>query len=140
MQIYWSFIVRKFPQNIPYTLRYFFLGLGFLLLGVSFGLLVASSKLEPFLHADVMIYGFGLITVLGGIFHFMPRILWNKYYANKVGEQNTPPIDAMINQNVVKNLLPFIGFGLFLLIVFESNHYLKPVGDILYAFLTAYSL
>jgi len=101
---------------------------------------VASSKLEPFLHADVMIYGFGLITVLGGIFHFMPRILWNKYYANKVGEQNTPPIDAMINQNVVKNLLPFIGFGLFLLIVFESNHYLKPVGDILYAFLTAYSL
>jgi len=138
--IYKTIENRKFPKNITYTLRYFFLGLGFLLLGVSFGLLVASSKLEPFLHADVMIYGFGLITVLGGIFHFMPRILWNKYYANKVGEQNTPPIDAMINQNVVKNLLPFIGFGLFLLIVFESNHHLKPVGDIIYAFLTAYSL
>jgi len=138
--IYKTIENRKFPKNIPYTLRYFFLGLGFLLLGVSFGLLVASSKLDPFLHADVMIYGFGFITVLGGIFHFMPRILWNKYYANKVGEQNTPPIDAIINQNVVKNLLPFLGFGLFLFIVFESNQYLKPVGDILYAFLTAYSL
>ncbi|MGC8677923.1 MAG: hypothetical protein ACP5UF_06900 [Hydrogenobaculum sp.] len=69
---------RKFPKNIPYTLRYFFLGVGFLFMGVSFGLLVASGKLEPFLHADVMIYGFGLTTVLGGIFHFMPRILWNK--------------------------------------------------------------
>lgn len=131
---------RKFPKNIPYTLRYFFLGLGFLFLGVGFGLLAASSRLEPFFHADVMIYGFGLVTVLGGIFHFMPRILWNKLYANKVGEQNTPPIDAMINQNIVKNTLPIVGFGLFILIVFEANYYLKPVGDISYAFIVAYSL
>ncbi|MGC8650835.1 MAG: hypothetical protein ACP5S8_07710 [Hydrogenobaculum sp.] len=130
---------RKFPKNIPYTLRYFFLGLGFLFMGVSFGLLVASGRLEPFLHADVMIYGFGLTTVLGGIFHFMPRILWNKLYANKLG-QNVPPIDAMINQSIVKQALPMLGFGLFILIVFEANQYLKPVGDILYAFIVAYSL
>ncbi|GAB6078477.1 hypothetical protein [Hydrogenobaculum acidophilum] len=131
---------RKFPKNIPYTLRYFFLGLGFLFLGVSFGLLVASGILEPFLHGDVMIYGFGLVTVLGGVFHFMPRILWNKLYANKLGEQNIPPIDAMINQNIVKQTLPMLGFGLFVLIVFEANPYLKPVGDILYALIVAYSL
>ncbi len=124
---------RKFPKNIPYTLRYFFLGLGFLFMGVVFGLLVALGILEPFLHADFMIYGFGLTTVLGGIFHFMPRILWNKLYANKVGEQNVPPIDAMINQNIVKQVLPMLGFGLFILIIFEANHYLKPFGDIFYA-------
>ena len=138
--IYKSVENRKFPKNIPYTLRYFFLGLGFLFIGVSFGLLVATGKLEAFLHGDVMIYGFGFATVFGGISHFMPRIVWNKQYADKVGQQNIPPIDAMINQNVIKRVLPIIGFGVFLLISFESYTYLKPVGDILYAIVVSYGL
>jgi len=131
---------RKFPKNIPYTLRYFFLGIGFLLLGVSFGLLVASGKLEPFLHADVMIYGFGLVTIFGGISHFMPRIRWNKLYAGKIGQQNIPPVDAMINQGIIKQVLPLFGFGLFILISFEANTYLKPLGDLIYAFIISYGL
>ncbi|MGC8677924.1 MAG: hypothetical protein ACP5UF_06905 [Hydrogenobaculum sp.] len=46
----------------------------------------------------------------------------------------------MINQSIIKQALPMLGFGLFILIVFEANQYLKPVGDILYACIVAYSL
>ncbi len=138
--VYKSMENRKFPKNIPYTLRYFFLGLGFLMIGIVFGLLASRGYLNPFLHADIMIYAFGATTVFGGIFHFMPRILWNKYYKDKIGTPNIPPIDSMIDQDIVKKVLPMIGASSLLQIVFETYDYLHPIGDILQLLVVLFGL
>lgn len=128
--IYKSVENRKFPKNIPYTLRYFFSGLGFLLIGISIGLLVASNYVPAFLHGDIMIYGFGVITVAGGVFHFMPRITWNDKYKDKIGSsEKPPPIDAMINQDMVKKVLPLSVYSVLIQIIFETNKYIHFLGD-----------
>jgi hypothetical protein len=47
-----------------------------------------------------MIYGFAYLTILGGILHLLPRIIWNLKYIEKAREgKEVPQISKMIDEN-----------------------------------------
>ncbi len=69
---------KKIPKGVPFTLKYFIVGLVFLVFGASIGSFVAAKEDLSFLfiHRDFMIFGFLAITIFGAMIHFVSRILW----------------------------------------------------------------
>jgi hypothetical protein len=65
--------------GIPYTVKFFIAGHIFLLTGLILAHIIGVSgifTLIPY-HIDFMVYGFGVFTILGGMLHLTPRIIFN---------------------------------------------------------------
>ncbi|RMD47337.1 MAG: hypothetical protein D6831_00100 [Aquificota bacterium] len=87
--------------KIPYVIKFFLGGLVFLISGVLMGIHLSASKMLQFIevHLDMMILGFGGLTIFGAMLHLMPRIVWNMVYIKKAqsGKQ-VPNIFQVINE------------------------------------------
>ncbi len=71
--------------KIPYVVKFFLGGLVFLISGVLMGIHLSASKMLQFIevHLDMMILGFGGLTIFGAMLHLMPRVVWNMVYIKK---------------------------------------------------------
>ncbi len=120
----------KMIQKIPYAVKLFSAGHLFLFLGILTAFFVSAFKKFSFLpvHIDFMVYGFGIFTILGGVLHLTPRILWNMVSVKKAQEGKTvPPIHGVINGKTVDKINYFLiglfGLSLILEVVLKSNLY-----------------
>ncbi|MBK3332099.1 hypothetical protein GWK41_03335 [Persephonella atlantica] len=80
-------------KELPYTVKFFVVGLVFLILGILSGAHLSGSKnfdMVPF-HMTLMVFGFGGITIAGGMFHLLPRIVWNMVHVKKAQEGKNIP-------------------------------------------------
>jgi hypothetical protein len=71
---------RRSPAPVPPVLKIFLVALFFLPPGLLLGLFMASHPSfipkAVSLHIDFMVFGVGLITIIGGTSHLLPRIIW----------------------------------------------------------------
>ncbi|MFN3975740.1 MAG: hypothetical protein ACK4LT_01605 [Aquificaceae bacterium] len=105
--IYSLFAKRRTPKEIPYAIKYFLLALFILPMGLLIGSFMAGKGLVShmvLLHFDLLIYGFTAITIMGGMSHLYPRIVYNMRFSNKEGVY----ISDLIEEKAVKALLPSI--------------------------------
>ena len=125
-------IVRqgKMLQKIPYAVKLFSTGHLFLFLGLLTAFFIAIFKKFEFLpiHLDFMIYGFAFFTILGGVLHLTPRILWNMVSVRKAQEgKQVPQLNKLLNGETVDKITYFLiglfGISLFLEILLKSNMY-----------------
>lgn len=66
-------------HGIPYVIKFFITGHIFLVIGLILAHIVGVSGrfiLIPY-HIDFMVYGFGLFTIIGGMLHLTPRIIFS---------------------------------------------------------------
>jgi hypothetical protein len=120
----------KMIQKIPYAVKLFSIGHLFLFLGLITAFLMSEFQKFGFftIHLDFMIYGFALFTILGGVLHLTPRILWNMVSVKKAQEgKQVPQLNKLLNGKTVDKFSYFLvgvfGTSLILEIVFNSNIY-----------------
>ncbi len=80
-------------KELPYVIKFFVVGLAFLVLGILSGAHLAGSEnfdMVP-LHMTLMVFGFGGITIAGAMFHLLPRIVWNMVHVKKAQEGKKIP-------------------------------------------------
>ncbi len=125
-------IVRqgKMLQKIPYAVKLFSAGHLFLFLGLLTAFFVSAFRKFNFLtiHLDFMVYGFSFFTILGGVLHLTPRILWNMVSVKKAQQgKQVPQLNKLLNGETVDKitylLVGLFGVSLFLEIVLKSNIY-----------------
>ncbi|GAB6066208.1 hypothetical protein JCM9492_13000 [Aquifex pyrophilus] len=119
---------RTMATPLPPVVKLFFVALGMLPLGMIVGILGASypdmlSRLI-FIHADLMVYGFGAFTIFGGMMHLLPRIVWN--WKTQKGEAQNLSINEILGD---KDINEFIEMALILYALFLATDVLfKPVS------------
>ncbi len=105
----------KMIQKIPYAVKLFSAGHLFLFLGLFTALFVSGFKKFNYIgiHLDFMVYGFAFFTILGGVLHLTPRILWNMVSVKKAQEgKQVPQINKLLNSDTVDKI-NFLMVGLF---------------------------
>ncbi|WP_461832643.1 hypothetical protein [Aquifex sp.] len=118
---------RTMATPLPPVIKLFFVALGLLPFGMAMGILTASypemiSKLV-FIHADLMVYGFGAFTIFGGMMHLLPRIVWN--WKIQKSSQNLS-ISEILSE---KDIAEFIETSLILYVLFlVTDMMFKPVN------------
>lgn len=105
-------------HGIPYQVKFFLTGHIFLLVGLIIAHIIGiSNKFEliPY-HIDFMVYGFAVFTIIGGIIHLAPRIIWNIVYVKKAQEmKQIPNVKGIISREKAEKLyyLALLGYLLF---------------------------
>ncbi len=112
MLIYTTLRKKKGLANVPVVVRIFLYALLLLPLGMLLGSHMAfqPDNINTFinLHINVLVYGFAVFTVFGGIFHLLPRIVWNWLYA---GKTSTVTISDLVDE---KGFSTLVKYSLFL--------------------------
>jgi len=89
-------------KEIPYVIKFFIAGQIFLIAGLLSGAHLAGSEnftLVP-LHMNLMIFGFGGLTIAGAMFHLLPRIIWNMVHIKKAQEgKKIPNVFSILKKN-----------------------------------------
>ncbi len=110
---YEMFYKRRMSTPPPAAVKVFISALILLPVGLVVGFLMASSpQLVPkllYVHIFLLVYGFTALTIFGGIFHLLPRIVWNWKLKDV---QKAPPINQLVDE---KGISPFL-FYFFLLL------------------------
>ncbi len=73
--------------GIPYTVKFFISGHLFLILGILTAHIIGISHRFELIdyHVTFVIYGFGIFTILGGVLHLTPRMIFNLKQNKKSG-------------------------------------------------------
>ena len=111
--------VRKSThKEIPFVIKFFIAGHIFLVIGILVGLHLAGSQrfnLIP-IHMDLMVFGFGGMTIFGAMFHLLPRIVWNMVHVKKAQEgKKIPNVFNILKKNEAMISLYVLFFGVFLM-------------------------
>jgi len=97
---------RNAPSPVPYVVRIFLVALLFLPLGIIVGGALASHpRVIPYLldlHIDLLVYGFAAFTIFGGMFHLLPRIIWNWKFASS---REAPTIGELVDEKAFPRFL-----------------------------------
>ncbi len=123
--IYLVFSKRRMPKEIPLVVRYFILALVILPFGLLFGFVMASQNIVSFLipiHFDLLVYGFTGTTIMGGLAHLYPRILYNWKFSGKQGIS----ISDLVDEQTLRKLLPLVPLCLSWMVLADA--YGKPIA------------
>jgi len=111
-------------HGIPYTVKYFIAGHIFLISGLIIAHIVGISNLFvliPF-HIDFMVYGFGLFTIIGGMLHLTPRIIFNMKQSKKGIPLSRGKFELLFKVVFITYILfiafDFAGYGIYGVILF----------------------
>lgn len=110
--IYSVFSGRRMPKEIPLAVRYFILAMVFLPFGMLIGVLMAGNNLIPpliRLHIDLLVYGFTATTIMGGIAHLYPRIIYGWMQSKGVNVS----MQTLVDEVLIRKLLPYVTFSVF---------------------------
>ena len=110
---------RRSPAPIVPPLRLFLSALPLLPLGLSVGFVMAfrggpSPELLA-LHIDLLIFGFGAVTIMGGMSHLMPRVMWQWLKKGTIADYvDETPLRLLsylaLPLTVVSGAVNFLGF------------------------------
>ncbi len=109
-------------QGLPYQIKFFLAGHLFFIAGLLVAHIMSISGNFALLnvHIDLMLLGFGLFTVVGGMVHLIPRIIWNMVYIRKAQEmKNVPNVKGVISRQKAERLFWVSLFGYLLFIVVD---------------------
>lgn len=109
--IYLVFFKRRMPKEIPLVVKYFILALIILPFGLLIGSVMAGENIVAFLipiHFDLLVYGFTGITIMGGLSHLYPRIVYNWKFSGRHGIS----ISDLVDEQALKRILLFIPISL----------------------------
>ncbi len=132
--IYSVFANRRMPREIPLAVKYLLLALIFLPFGMLIGTVASSLNLVSHLvliHVDLLVYGFTATTIMGGLFHLLPRILYGKFIQE--GKEKVS-ISDFVDEAGMKKLFPFVPVGVFLMVFLDALG-LSSVSFVPYAIL-----
>ncbi len=118
--IYSLFAKRRTPKEIPYVIKYLLLALFILPFGLLIGSFMAGKELVShmvFLHFDLLIYGFTAITIMGGMSHLYPRIVYNMRFSKKEGVY----ISDLVDEKAIKRILPLTVVALAWMVFAEAQ-------------------
>ena len=101
-------------HGIPYTIKYFITGHIFLLVGLVIAHIIGVANLFTLIpyHIDFMVYGFGLFTIIGGMLHLTPRIIFSMKQ-NKKGMPLSRNKFENLYKLIIISYIIFIGFDLY---------------------------
>ncbi len=93
LYIVFSAVKNTTHREIPYVIKFFLAGLVFLTVGLLSGAHLAGSENFDMvsLHMNLMVFGFGGLTIAGAMFHLLPRIVWNMVHVKKAQEGKKIP-------------------------------------------------
>ena len=136
LSLYFIYVVagvvrrRRSPAPITPPLRLFLSALVLLPLGLSVGFVMAfrggpSPELLA-LHIDLLIFGFGAVTIMGGMSHLMPRVMWQWIKKGTIADYvDEAPLRLLsylaLPLTAVSGAVNFLGF--------------KEIGVLVYTFL-----
>lgn len=142
---------RRSPAPVPPVVKVFLLAFLFMGAGITIALFMILLPqfipvLAPF-HLNFMVFGFGAMTIMGGMSHLLPRILWQAIRKHSAGEKlsiGDLSIDGYLFKMAVVGLLlllivswlDFVGMrreGTFLLGLFFGAFYLTLFGKPIFA-------
>ncbi len=106
-------------QGLPYQIKFFLAGHLFFIIGLILAHVMAvANKFSLIgLHIDFMLLGFGFFTIVGGMVHLIPRIIWNMVYIRKAQQmKNVPNVKGVISRQKAERLfwVALAGYILFI--------------------------
>ena len=137
--LYDMFSKRRMSTPPPPAVKIFMSALILLPIGLVVGFIMASSPrvLQELLyvHVFLLVYGFTALTIFGGMFHLLPRVVWNWKLS---GKPNAPTINQLVEEKAVPGFI--FTFFLFLsvslmLSTLEPLRFLSPLPYIIGVFM-----
>ncbi len=129
--LYDMFSKRRMSTPPPPAVKIFMSALILLPIGLVVGFLMASApNILPYMvhtHIILLVYGFTALTIFGGIFHLLPRIVWNWKLKDI---PKAPTINQLVDEKDVPNFLFIFFLNLVLFVMLNSIEpvrYLAPL-------------
>ncbi len=128
---------RRMPAPIPHVVRIFLLAMVFLPFGLAVGTLTAAKPaVLPFtidMHLNLLVYGFTAFTIFGGIFHLLPRIVWNWKFTQMKGGK-IPAVNELVDEAYVPKFMEYAVVAFLVFLVLDNlNPPLRAFSSIAYA-------
>jgi hypothetical protein len=117
--LYSVFSQRRMPKEIPLVVRYFLFALFLLPFGLFIGVIMAGEGLVSYLipmHFDLLVYGFTATTIMGGLAHLYPRIVYNWKFSNMHGVS----ISDLVDEKALRRLFPLVPATLAFMVFFDA--------------------
>jgi hypothetical protein len=130
--IYSVFSGRRMPKEIPLVIRYFILAMAFLPFGMLVGTLMAGENLISFLvkiHVDILVYGFTATTIMGGIAHLYPRIIYGWKQLEGVSIQD------LTDEKLLRKIFPYIPMSILWMVFCDAMQALSYLSVLPYMIL-----
>ncbi|QID32853.1 hypothetical protein [Pampinifervens florentissimum] len=109
--LYSVFSRRRMPKEVPLVVRYFILALIMLPFGLLLGSIMAGEGIVSFLlplHFDLLVYGFTGTTIMGGLAHLYPRIVYNWKFSGATGVS----LSDLLREDALKRIIFLIPLSL----------------------------
>ncbi len=135
--IYGVIANRRMPAPLPPVVRIFLVAMVFLPFGLAVGTLTAAKPAAlPFtvdLHLNLLVYGFTAFTIFGGIFHLLPRIVWNWKFAGRTGGR-VPAVSELVDEAFAPKFLEYAVPAFLIFLVLDNlNPPLRAFSSLVYA-------
>ena len=130
-------------HGIPYQIKFFLTGQILLIVGLVIAHIIGiSNKFEliPY-HIDFMVYGFAVFTIIGGMVHLSPRIIWNLVYIKKAqAMKQIPNVKGVISRNKAEKLyiVALAGYITFLVLDFMFGNTISSLVYITILFIVIF--
>jgi len=139
LQIYRLLRQRRVKVPLPIVVKFFLFGMGLLPFGLLVGVVMSFERaLTPFLvgiHYGLLIYGFAVFTVFGGVAHLLPRILYTWRFSGVQGVSISDLVDELAFPTFFKfSIVFYLLFLLFSLL----PHPASLVSSVIYLILLLY--
>ncbi|SHK49625.1 hypothetical protein [Thermocrinis minervae] len=125
------FLKRRMPREIPLVVKYFLLGLFYLPVGLFVGFLMAAKGLVGEMlvyHMDLLLFGFVGTTLMGGLAHLLPRMVYNMYQQKGVNLA----ISDLVDEELLKKLLPISPICVFVMLYLDTWEITRYVSGVPY--------
>ncbi len=119
--IYELFKRRRMASQIPFVVKMFLTALILLPIGLVMGSQTAVNRSLFYIHMDLMVYGFGALTIFGGMLHLFPRIMWNWKFKGK-----NITVNELVDEKGAELLLPV--FTIFFVLFLATDNSFFPLN------------
>ncbi|TAK34213.1 MAG: hypothetical protein EPO21_10410 [Chloroflexota bacterium] len=130
-------------KKLDISVKYFLVGIAYLLAAVVTGILMAAFgwyQLLP-IHVHLALIGLVTNTIVGAMYHIVPFVVWWEVYAPRLGLHDVPLLKQLFNERMAEvQLYVLNGALLIMLVAFAiANKALLAIGGgILFAAVLSY--
>ncbi len=123
---------EKVQEKMDMSVKFFVCAIIYFLIASTLGILMATGILYlKIAHVHLALIGWVSITIIGGMYHILPMLVWMEKYSEKLGEEPVPMIKDLYSEklaNVVFWMMNIGTTGMFFGLIFASKMFFSVFG------------
>ncbi|MFQ6050799.1 MAG: cbb3-type cytochrome c oxidase subunit I [Candidatus Hydrothermarchaeota archaeon] len=103
---------KKMQEKVDISVKFFLTAIIYLLIASILGLFLPFGILYlKIAHVHLALVGWVSLTIIGGMYHIMPMLVWMEKYGEKLGKEPIPMIKDMYSERLANSILWMVNAG-----------------------------